>query len=204
MTIGVANGDASRTEMYTRLVDAGSDPFVFLRNRAIASVVAAEKCDVPLELVTGKSPKRTNRVLFFTGASHWTRRWPRHRWRELGCMLPVGYEAVVPPIGTSLPEFVRIVSSCAAVVSNDTMALHVAAALGVPAVDIVNGVSGRNSFWPYPASLGKRVEVCEPEEVSRIPIPLIGTRLAQYNALSSVTARQVAESLAKILQKELL
>ena len=197
-TVSVANGGLVRSSKFTRLVDSGSAPFVFLRNKAIASDIAGAPCDVKLELEIGEVPQRTNRILFFTGASHWTRRWPRRRWRELALHLPSGYEAVEAPQGGSLADFARFVASCAAVVSNDTMALHVAAALGVPAVGIANGVSGRNSFWPYPAELGKRVAVCVPAKVPQVPVPLLGTRLAQYLALTSVSAESVGAVLAKM------
>ena len=123
------------------------------------------------------------------------------RWRERGQVLPSGYDVVPAPKGLSLPDFAKFVASCAAVVSNDTMALHVAAALGVPAVGVANGVSGRGGFWPYPKSLGKRVEVCVPTKVPRIPLPMIGSRLSQYMALSSVSAAQVAEALNRVMEE---
>ena len=177
----------------------GDSPFVFHRNCSIASALTGEKCNVSLELKVPAINRDGHRVLFFTGASHWTRRWPAWRWRKLREMVPPGFETVVAPTGTTLTEFARLVKSCAAVVSNDTMALHVAAALGVPAVGIVNGVSGRHDFWPYPASLGKKVEVCIPKRIPRLPIPLLGSRLAQYIALSSVSASSVADALCRMM-----
>ena len=198
-TIGVANGEMARTKIYTHLVEAGREPFVFLRNQAIASAITGETCAVPLELKRPNVPK-TNDILFFTDASHWTRRWPRRRWRELAARLPSGFRATNATKSGSLADFVRQAASCAAVVSNDTMALHVAAALGIPAVGIVNGVSGRGAFWPYPSELGKAVAVCAPTKVPRIPIPLLGPRLAQYLALSSVAAPDVANALAGLAE----
>ena len=198
VTISVANGNSVRAAKFTQLVEAGGEPFVFFRNKAIATSLADEPCDVKLELKISEVPRKTKRIMFFTGASHWTRRWPRHHWRELASRLPAGYEAFEAPQGGTLSDFARLVASCAAVVSNDTMALHVAAALDVPAVGIANGVSGRGSFWPYPAALGKRVAVCVPAKMPQVPIPLLGTRLAQYLALSSVSAETVSATLAKM------
>ena len=175
-----ANGlDSS---MYTRLLDPGKDPFVFLRNRAIASALAGEPCDAPLSLgLPAVSPH--DEVLVFTGASHWTKRWPRRRVRALvrllldqtssrilladGASCPTlrafaasfrsdRVEALPPQ---SLADFARRIASVRAVVTNDTMALHLAAAADTPVVGIVNGVSGRDGFWPYPATLGKRVAI---------------------------------------------
>jgi len=114
--------------------------------------------------------------------------------------LPPGFEAVDAPRHSSLADFAQFAASCAAVVSNDTMALHMAAALGVPAVGVVNGVSGRDSFWPYPPSLGDKVAICEPKQVPQIHIPLLGSRLAQYLALSSVSAEDVGTKLANVLK----
>ena len=199
VTISVANGDASRMARFTRLVDSGCASFVFLRNRAITSAITGEPCAVDLDLDIGERPKKTNRVLFFKGASHWTRRWPQRRWEELAGLLPSVFVAVDAPSNGTLADFARFVASCAAVVSNDTMALHMAAALGVPAVGVVNGVSGRDSFWPYPESLGKQVAVCSPAKVPRMHIPLLGSRLAQYLALSSVKAEGVARALKQVL-----
>ncbi len=148
----LVRGIAPTTTIASR-VDAGRDTtHVFLRNRAIAAELCGEPCDVPLSLELPAPPAKTNRILFFTGASHWTRRWPRRRWRELAGLVPAGYEAKFAPMHGTLPDLARLVASCAAVVSNDTMALHLAAALGTTVVGIVNGVSGRGGFWPYPAS----------------------------------------------------
>ena len=199
VTISVENGDLGRRAKFSRLVSPGEEPFVFLRNKAIASELAGSACDARFSLDVGATPEKAGRILFFDDASHWTRRWPACRWRELRAMLPPGHVAVFAQKGKSLSDFLRLVGSCEAVVSNDTMALHVAAALGVPAVAVVNGVSGRGGFWPYPESLGKRVEVCMPSEVPRIPLPLIGSRAAQYAALASVSARQVADALRKAM-----
>jgi len=199
VTVSVANNDVSRTARFTRLVDPGEEPFVFLRNRAITTALTDETCDVGFDLDIGESPKKTNKVMFFKGASHWTRRWPERRWKELAALLPKGLEPVEAPCGRSLVDFARLTASCAAVVSNDTMALHMAAAIGISVVGVANGVAGRGSFWPYPSSFGKRVAVCAPAKVPRIPLPLIGPRLAQYAALSSVRAKEVASKLALVM-----
>ncbi|MBR4652746.1 MAG: hypothetical protein IKO72_05235 [Kiritimatiellae bacterium] len=199
VTVSVANGDSSRHASFTRLVDSGSEPFVFLRNRKIASEIGGEPCEVKLALEISDVPQKEKKILFFSDASHWTRRWPSRRWMELSRMLPNGFEAVSAPMGRTLSEFTRFVASCAAVVSNDTMAFHVASALDIPAIGITNGVSGRDSFWPYPSVLGKKSVACVPERLPKIPIPLLGSRLSQYLALSSVSAKSVADGLKSIL-----
>ena len=198
--VGVRAGNLG-SSAYTRLLDPGPEPFVFLRNRALVSDLTGEPCDVPLSLDLPDPPARDNRVLFFTGASHWTRRWPRRRWNELARLLPPGLETVEAPRNRSLPEFTRLVASCKAVVTNDTMALHLAAALGVPVVGIVNGISGRDGFWPYPGSLGQRVAIAgaEPRRKPVAFLPrLIASQLAQARNLADVTAENAFESLAKL------
>ena len=200
VAISVDSGDRTRTCKFTRLLNSGKDSFVFYRNRSIVSDLAGVECDVQFELELNETPAKTNKILFFDSASHWTRCWPSRRWRKLQSMLPPGFEPVSIPRGRGLADFVSFVKSCAAVVSNDTMALHVAAALGVPVVGVVNGVSGKGAFWPYPSSLGKKVEVCIPKNIPSVPIPLLGSRIAQYLALSSVSCRMVADALHRALE----
>ena len=199
--VGVRD-DGVDSSMYTRLLDPGPEPFVFLRNRSLVADLAGEPCDVPFSLDVPNPPPKENRVLFFTGASHWTRRWPRRRWRRLARLLPLGLEAVEAPRNRPFSEFVRFVASCKAVVSNDTMALHLAAALGIPAVGIANGISGRGGFWPYPASLGKRVEVLGTElrhAPSRLLPSLVASQLAQARNLADVKPEDVASALQPLL-----
>lgn len=203
-TFGVAAGGKGARSGFSRLVDSGEEAFAFSRNVAVASALAGEACDARLELdIDGVSCATSRRVLFFTGASHWTRRWPARRWRELEKLLPPGFEAVYAPQGMSLAAFAAFVKSCAAVVSNDTMAVHLAAALGVPAVAVVNGVSGKGGFWPYPPEIGKRVAVACPHAsplasaLARAGLP--GRQLAQYLMLSSISANYVASKLNAIL-----
>ena len=190
------------SSMYTRLLDPGPEPFVFLRNRSLVSDLTGEPCEIPLSFDIPDPPPRTNRVLLFTGASHWTRRWPQRRWRQLARLLPPGLEAVEAPRHLPFSEFVRLVASCKAVVSNDTMALHLAAALGVPTVGIANGISGRGGFWPYPASLGKRVAVVGTELRHAPPrfLPsLVASQLAQARNLAEVKPEDAMSALQALL-----
>jgi outer membrane receptor protein involved in Fe transport len=94
----------------------------------------------------------------------------------------------LPP--QSLADFAKRIASVRAVVTNDTMALHLAAAANTPVVGIVNGVSGRDDFWPYPESLDKRVSIvgAKPlhKPVAFIP-RLIASQIAQYRNLTDVT-----------------
>ena len=207
--VGV-RADGLDSSMYTRLLNPGPEPFVFLRNRSIASALASEPCDVPLTLGLPASSSR-DEVLVFTGASHWTRRWPRRRVRALVRLLldrtssrviladgasrsdlhsfAASFRSdrveALPP--QSLADFAKRIASVRAVVTNDTMALHLAAAASTPVVGIVNGVSGRDDFWPYPESLDKRVAIVGAEPLHK-PVAflprLIASQISQYRNLS--------------------
>ena len=198
--VGV-RADGLDSSMYTRLLDPGPEPFVFLRNRALVSDLTGEPCNVPLSMDIPDPPPRENRVMLFTGASHWTKRWPRRRWNELARLLPPGLESFEAPQNRSLPEFARLVASCKAVVTNDTMTLHLAAALGVPAVGVVNGIEGRGAFWPYPASLGKRVAIAgeKPRHApARLLPPLVATQLAKRHNLTCVAANEAFKMMTQV------
>lgn len=198
--IGVSNGNPSRKTTYTRLLDAGEEPFVFLKNRRISEELTGESCAVSLELTLGALPPQNNRVLFFTDASHWTRRWPDRRWRELATLLPAGLEPQYAVKSRTLAEFVNQVAASTIVVSNDTMALHMAAALNVPAVGVTNGCSGKDSFWPYPDALDKKVVVVSPTRCASGILPgIAGRQIAQYRALSSISAYDVVKVLEQFV-----
>lgn len=214
--VGV-RADGLDSSMYTRLLDPGPEPFVFLRNRAIASALASEPCDVPLTLGLPVSSSR-DEVLVFMGASHWTRRWPRRRVRALVRLLlertssrviladgasrldlrsfAASFQSdrveALPP--QSLADFAKRIASVRAVVTNDTMALHLAAAVSTPVVCIVNGVSGRDGFWPYPETLGKRVAIVgvEPRHKPIAFLPrLLASQIAQRRNLITVQSADV-------------
>lgn len=221
--VGV-RADGLDSSMYTRLVNPGPEPFVFLRNRALVSDLTGEPCDVPLSLGLSASPPR-DEVLVFTGASHWTRRWPRRRVRALvrllldrtssRAILADGasrtdirafaasfrsnrVEALSPQ---SLADFAKRIASVRAVVTNDTMALHLAAAASTPVVGIVNGVSGRDGFWPYPETLDKRVAIvgAAPHHKPASILPrLIASQIVQFRNLTDVTGWVAFKALESI------
>ncbi|MBP5545645.1 MAG: hypothetical protein ILM98_16355 [Kiritimatiellae bacterium] len=210
-TIAVENEDSSRAAAFSKLVGAGNEEFVFLKNRAVAANMAGEPCDVGFRLDLPVSPEKERRILFFTGASHWTKRWPKRNWRALSRMLPAGYKAAFAPMHGILADFTRLVASCAAVVTNDTMALHLAAALDVPAVALVNGATGRGGFWPYPQLLGKRVTVvgasCDSTSKSSAShgnsaLSLASAQLAMWRNLAAVTPEMALAALAPFLNQD--
>ena len=174
-----------------------------MRNRAIASAITGETCTVPFELNHPDVPK-TNDILFFTGASHWTRRWPLRNWHKLEKLLPAESTPVYAQQNSPLPKFFDQVASAAVVVTNDTMASHAAAAIGVPCVTITNGISGKGGFWPYPEEVGKPCRAIE-ARVRRLPrfIPAFAReRLNQYVALAAIAPEEVSVAIKRALHDE--
>lgn len=213
------------SSMYTQLLDPGTEPFVFLKNRALVSALSGEPCEVPLSLDVPAVPPR-DEVLVFTGASHWTKRWPRRRVRALVSILlnRIGSRVLLadgasspalrafaasfrsdrvkalPPL--RLADFARRVASVRAVVTNDTMTLHLAAATDTPVVAVVNGIEGRSGFWPYPDSLGKRVAIvgAEPRHKSVAFLPhLLASQIAKCCNLVAIQADAVLAKLVPFL-----
>ena len=203
VTIGVTSNRPSSSVGFTRRLDPGKEQFVFLKNRSIAASLTGQPCDVPLSIELDTPVEKRNEMIFFVGASHWTRRWPMRRWHELarlvreriGCS--VAFAGIPGEPYRPFHEFVDNLAGGRAVVSNDTMALHLAAALGVPAVGVVNGVSGRDGFWPYPESLGKKVAIVEPSKKPSSFLPgIAGKQIGQYAALASISASDVFRALS--------
>ena len=213
------------SSMYTCLLDPGSAPFVFLQARALVSQLTGEPCIDPLSLKTGVETHGRD-ILIFTGASHWTRRWPRRCVRALvRLLLNQTDRRVLLADGTGdaslrsfarffssprvqtlpampLADFARRVAAAGAVITNDTMMLHLAAATDTPVVAVVNGISGRDGFWPYPASIGKRVAIvgAEPHHKPVCYLPrLVASQLAQYRNLAAIQADDVLAKLRPLL-----
>ncbi len=217
--------EALDSSMYTRLLDPGSELFAFLQARSLVSQLAGEPCNEPLSLKTG-SETRGRDILIFTGASHWTRRWPCHRVQALVRILlertdrriflanSIG-DASIRSLADSfrtprvealpampLADFAQRIAYACAVVTNDTMALHLAAATDTPVVAVVNGISGRSGFWPYPTTIGKRVAIVgmEPKHKPVRLLPrLIASQIAQYRNLAAIQADDVFAKLLPLL-----
>lgn len=217
--------EALDSSMYTRLIDPGSEPFVFLQARALVSQLAGEPCNESLTLETD-TESHGREILVFIGASHWTKRWPRRRVQEFVRLLLAQTNRRVllsngigdaplrsfarsfrSPRVEALPamplvDFARRVASACAIVTNDTMTLHLAAATDTPVVCIVNGMEGKGGFWPYPASLGKRVAilgVAPHHKPVRFLPRLIASQLAKYRNLAAIQANDVFAKLLPLL-----
>jgi len=116
--------------------------------------------------------------VFFPGASWWGRQWPakqfakaahtlllnEHRYCVVICGGPndlaicsevtqlIGENAVNLCGQTSLPELIELIRESTFLISNETSAVHIAAAVGTPSVCILGG-GHYGRFLPYPANL---------------------------------------------------
>ncbi|MHB8206950.1 glycosyltransferase family 9 protein [Mucilaginibacter sp.] len=165
---------------YSTLIDAGSASIhEFERNKQIFELITFEKYLLSrpfleknkLEIIPNKA------IVVFPGASNDSKKWPIERFysfcfrahRELKAdliVVPGKNEAIDGRFaGLNLPghsfrvagnldmvALCSLIGSSALLVSGDTVAVHIAAALGVPAVCICKGdLYGR--FVPYPADV---------------------------------------------------
>ena len=90
--------------------------------------------------------------------------------RAIESSLPQGAR-VIDLIGrTSLRELIGVMSRCAAFVSNDSGAMHVAAALGVPLTAIFGPTDDRVTSPPGPADVLLREVFCRPCMLRECPI----------------------------------
>lgn len=179
--------------------DHNSHQFEFYRNRAFITRLTGRNDDTKLNLPFNKSEHVDDRkinVVLFPGAGHPSRRWSASLFASLISSINsekfhfiiagskddvnLGAEVVaaasVPVLDltgkTSLPELIDLIGSCQVLVSNETSAVHIAAATGAPAVCISNGHHfGR--FNPYPAELwGKIITVYSTNhsDINTIPV----------------------------------
>lgn len=167
-------------------------------------------------------------IAFAPGASSDTRRWPTDNFSKLGRWLLHEYRARIVLIGTheekplgkniqytlgqgvinamgetSLRELGVLLRRCALYVGNDTGPMHMAAAAGVPVVEIschpINGNSGLSNsprrFGPW--DVGS--EVVQPEQAAA------GCREAcistTAHCICQVEVRRVREAVGRLLQK---
>jgi len=132
-----------------------------------------------------------------TGSAWPTKRWPAEKWGRLIRLLHAGYGGKVLMVGgpgekewneeiarlagpdiclnlagkTSMPELMESIRQLQVFVSNDSGPMHIAGALGVPAVGIFGPTTRELGFFPY----GKRSRVVETQLACR-PCALHGSK----------------------------
>ncbi len=124
-------------------------------------------------------------ILCFTGASTISKRWPQKRWEQMILLMKQPYNLPVKVIGgaedneqvekiavrtqsesitnASLDDVLNLISQANAVLTNDTMAAHLAVSLGKTVVIVANGGNNFKRFTNYrEAGINKVVTVYPP------------------------------------------
>ncbi len=167
---------------YTKLIPRGPEIFFeFLRYRIFFEQVLDQKIDQRFFIDTQKIRTNLdldkNFAVIFPGASHENRRWKPENFARIADYLKEKYnlkscvcgnrddkkyyEKVAENClnskpedftGKSLPEFAKILSKAKIIITNDTVAAHMGAAVGAKVISLLNGRHfGR--FSPYPPEL---------------------------------------------------
>ncbi len=128
------------------------------------------------------SPKKAgNYIICFIGASTKSKKWPEQNWVELIKLLQQHYQFKILIAGgkddesaasgialntntesiagkTSLAEITDLIANAIVIISNDTMATHIAAAWNTPTVLLANG----NNFYRFTNYAGINMEHVQP------------------------------------------
>jgi len=226
--IGVRTGQPSDRYYDELLEDSTRSIFTFDHNSgaarqllggcALATAPSVPLATLPANPLAAQGVTPGTYAAFFTGASHWTKRWPLRRMLDVGRRLaatrglqPVllggpGDRCFLSGEGASaqsgksidlrgeltLCQTWRVLCDAALVVTNDTCAFHMTAAAAVPCICLVNGLAGRDTFWPYPAHLGIPSRVVDPGTIAPWAArSLVTLQLAQAAALRRITVTDV-------------
>lgn len=177
-------------DFYTHLISVNQGPaHEFLRNREIVEKLTGEKCLSPgLFIDKGFIQAVPDAgVVVFTSAGSADKKWPAAKFNELCSRLIADFTLRINVIGgdrdtaditeikngcssrqisfhahLSMMEVCGFIAGAKLLISGDTVAIHIAAALGVPAVCLAKGdLYGR--FIPYPPAVPHDVRVIFPK-----------------------------------------
>jgi ADP-heptose:LPS heptosyltransferase len=183
-------------KMYTKLVPSIEKcMFEFYRNRELFNYVLGKEVKIEAPYIRRPAlseEKRNKHILIFPGAGDEIRKWSVTNYKQLskelqdiyklpilvcgpanernmGDRIAVGQEdKVVNTVGKyNLEETLNIVQSAKFVVTGDTGAMHIALALGTPAVCISNG-NFYQRFCPYPGAMHKPLTVVYSDEFEKL------------------------------------
>ncbi len=186
---------------------------------------ADERLSEPLEKRLGPMPAGDPRfVAIAPGALHATKQWPAERFAAAADRLAEGRPVVV--LGTradaraaeevlktltspaqsfvgqtSLRDMMLILRRCALLLTNDSGAMHVAAALGVPTVALFGPTVKAFGFFP----LGAQTAVVEDSGLDCRPCSVHGTKKCprgHFQCMKNVTVDQVVVAAQALLRKE--
>lgn len=168
--------------------------FEFYRNQEFFSQLLDKELSIPFSIDREKLPVLRqslpdNFVVLFLGASHPRRKWSSINFAEVATFLKENYHYEIVICGapsdkeqadqfsvhfkynyidlvgkTSLLELISVLDECQFLISNETSAVHFAAALGVNKLFVLYNGNHFGRFTPYPESLHKNYKlICHPE-----------------------------------------
>jgi ADP-heptose:LPS heptosyltransferase len=173
---------------YNELIKAGNDHLhEFDRNKQIFEAVTGQKCDFTKPFMTGLNIIQNESIVIFPGGSERAKRWPSEKFHQLcreiisklhtHIILTGGKDelAVGDEISNgiltdnlsnktgalSLVELSTVIGGAKLLISNDSVAVHIAVALDIPVICISKGdLYGR--FIPYPKHIYNGMENITP------------------------------------------
>jgi ADP-heptose:LPS heptosyltransferase len=177
---------------YHQLIPSlSTDTFEFYRNRAFAAVFSNQKIHLAKPFFGGINHEPKSIIGIFPGAGEPQRIWSAENFAHLiqiiqtsnpsmtfeiyGSSTDKAKEAKIRELiapttqitaycaQLSLPELIERLTACRLIISNETSAVHFAAALDIPCVCISNGERfGR--FSPYPLSISSKIHTIFPND----------------------------------------
>jgi ADP-heptose:LPS heptosyltransferase len=178
---------------YTLLIqDRSPVRFEFERNRFFFENLLGEKIKLraPRIPVTGRVATRETYAVLFPGASHAWKRWPVEYFADIaGELLKLtnlklyicgsanerylgdeiiklcqDHDRLFNRCGdTTLIELAKLLAGAKLLLTNDTSAAHMAAAVGTMHVLILFAGNHYGRFWPYPKNISKKLHCIMPE-----------------------------------------
>ncbi len=178
--------------------------------------------DYMSQLVTARSKQDGRQIAMAPGAQHQTKRWPALKFAELARTLMQSFDVRIVLIGStaerdlcgsiveqcggairsvcgaSLAESAGVLDQSVALVSNDSGAMHVAAARHTPLVAIFGSTVPELGFAPFRsmASIVQQEMECRPcTHIGRASCPL-----GHMNCLNSIRVADVQSALSDVMR----
>ena len=210
---------------YTEIVNVSAGPaHEFERNRQIMEAITKETCEYEKPFVKQNIIKETphRRIVIFPGGSELSKKWPAMGYHrlckrictdlKLNIVLAGGKneidegkliqgdipdELITNQIDKlSLTELFQLIAGARFLISNDTVAVHMAACLGIPSVCIAKGdLFGR--FIPYPENMAPEIHCIFPPGF----IPLSRQQIGPFMDINSIKPDLVYASVCSLLKK---
>ncbi len=202
--------------------------FEFFRNRSIVETLLGKPSRLArpeIRMREENATETTPYVVFFPGASAVEKQWPSENFAKLAVWIHETFGLKVILAGgpgdvslceqirkesgnlpenragqTSLSGLMELIKGCQLLVSNDTVAIHMGAQLGVNSVCPFK-CNHYGRFLPYPSELFPRLRVCLPEELKGLPSSELEDRYAEnYGAdIRNVSMADVKSAVTELL-----